>query len=229
MESFSRKVKPSNILDGLVTRLAVFPMPDNDYVMIEKKRCIRNHERESYLRSLGYDLEKISGELKAQKLVDYCYDYEEKLCQIAKLEGDETLDYFRKRIPVIMMRYALVRMVLRQLKDLLDGATLKVEKSDLDFARLIGDFCLEAQIYMFGSMVAEARQKERTAFLPRKILGSTRNGFNKLPKEFTAKDVVAAGLAKTESSARVFIMRLRKDGLVAVKSKGVYTKNIKAI
>ena len=229
MESFSRKVKPSNILDGLVTRLAVFPMPDNEYVMIEKKRCIRNHERESYLRSLGYDLEKISGELKAQKLVDFCYDYEEKLCQIAKLEGDETLDYFRKRIPVIMMRYALVRMVLRQLKDLLDGKPLKVEKSDLEFARLIGDFCLEAQIFMFGSMVAEAREKERMAFLPRRIQNSTRTGFNKLPKEFTAKDVVTTGLAKTEATARSLITRLRKDGLVEVKNRGTYIKKIKAL
>jgi hypothetical protein len=128
-----------------------------------------------------------------------------------------------------MMRYAIVRMVLRQLKEAAEGKPLKIDKSDFAFAKLIGDFCLEAQIYMFGSMVAEARQKERTAFLPRKILGSTRNGFNKLPKEFTPKDVVTVGLAKTEASARVFINRIRKDGLVDVKSRGVFTKNIKAI
>ncbi len=43
--------------------------------------------------------------------MDFCYDYEKQLADEARLEED----YFRKRIPVIMMLYTLVRMVLRSL------------------------------------------------------------------------------------------------------------------
>ena len=43
--------------------------------------------------------------------MDFCYDYEKQLTDEARLEED----YFRKRIPVIIMRYTLVRMVLRSL------------------------------------------------------------------------------------------------------------------
>ena len=114
-EAMSRKIKPSTVLDGLVTRFALFPMPQNDFAMIERRHAVRDHEREAYLRSIGLKLEQVQGELKCDRLVDFCYEYEKKLAEEARLEQDLCLDYFRKRIPVIMMRYTLVRMVLRSL------------------------------------------------------------------------------------------------------------------
>jgi len=228
-ESFSRKVKPSNVLDGLVTRLAVFPMPENDFQMIEKKRCIRNSDREAYLRTLGYDLERVHGELKVGKLVDFCYKYEEQLTQQAKLEHDETLDYFRKRIPVIMMRYAIVRMVLRQLKEAAEGKPLKIDKSDFAFAKLIGDFCLESQIFMFGKMVEDARAKEREAFMPRKLQTGVRDSFNKLPEQFTTQDAVEAGLGNNQNLTSKQVSRLIECGFVKRIKKGIYKKTTKRL
>ena len=114
-EAMSRKIKPSTVLDGLVTRFALFPMPQNDFAMIERRHAVRDHEREAYLRSIGLKLEQVQGELKCDRLVDFCYEYEKKLAEEARLEQDLCLDYFRKRIPVIMMRYTLVRIILRGL------------------------------------------------------------------------------------------------------------------
>ena len=213
-ESMSRKIKPANVLDGLVTRLALFLMPNNDFQMLERRRAVRDAGRETYLRSLGYKLEEVKGELPCSRLVDFCHDYEARLTQQASMEQDHCLDYFRKRIPVIMMRYALVRAVLRQLDDLLAGKPLEIIDSDLEFARLIGDWCLEAQVFMFGQMVMDAMQKEREAFMPRPFKMRTRELYNQLPEVFDYNDLVSLGLTKTKNNAGTTVRRWLKDGLV---------------
>jgi len=228
-ESLSRKIKPQNVLDGLVTRLAVFPMPENDFQMLERKHAVRNHERDCRLRQLGYDLEQVAGELRVPRLVDFCYQYEEELTRLARLEQDKCLDYFRKRIPVIMIRYTLVRMVLRQLEDARKGKELKVEDSDLEFARLIGDWCLQAQMFMFGQMVMDAQEKEEMAFVPRKYHTKTRSIYNALPDKITVSDIIKAGLAEKVKYAMVVLRRWEKDDLVETEDDATWTKKIQKI
>ena len=160
-ESLSRKIKPTNVLDGLVTRLSLFLMPEARHQMIERRRYHRDPDRECYLRSLGYKLEEVRGELVVPRLVDFCYDYERELTVRGDALDDSVLDHFRKRIPLIMMRHALVRIVLRQLDKARRGEPLEVEDSDLEYARLIGDWCLEMQLFMFGQMFVEADEKAR--------------------------------------------------------------------
>ncbi len=223
-ESMSRKIMPKNVLDGLVTRLVLFLMPDNDYAMLERRRALRNHERECMLRSVGYDLEKVSGELHVPRLVDFCYQYEEELTKRALVEQDRCLDYFRKRIPVIMIRYALVRIVLRQLEAAKKGEDLVVEDSDLEFARLIGDWCLEAQVHMFGQMVLDALEAEALAFKPRTISSDMMAKFQQLPKEITAKVLVETGVCKDNKAAGTYLARWQKGGLVKKNSRGSYEK-----
>ena len=149
-DAMSRKIRPATVLDGLVTRLCIFPMPSNDFAMIDRRRAYRDHEREAYLRSIGLKLEDIKGELKCPRLVDFCFQYEEELTRQASIEQDKCLDYFRKRIPVIMMRYTLVRAVMRQVDDLIAGKPLEIIDSDLDFACLIGTIVLMSQMACSG-------------------------------------------------------------------------------
>ena len=227
-ESMSRKIKPSMVLDGLVTRLVLFPMPSNDFAMIERRAAVRDHERECFLRSVGITLEQVRGELKADRLVDFCYDYERKLTDEARLEQDYCLDYFRKRIPVIMMRYTLVRMVLRQTGAARKGQMLTVDDSDLEFARLIGDWCLMAQIRMFGNMVMEAQEREKSQFVPRRRSSKIRDAFAALPKEFEAEKLVSNGLCRNIGNARVTILRWLNDGLIEKNDKK-YTKKFNEI
>lgn len=211
-DAMRRKIRKSTVLDGLVTRLCLFPMPASDYTMLQRSRNVVRHERDCMLRATGLQLEKVSGELECQRLVDFAYDYEQDLCEQARMNDDLCLDYFRKRIPLIMIRYALVRAVLRQLKELQRGEPFTIDDSDLEFARLIGDFTLEMQIHMFGNEVMEALQAEAAAFTPRRRADKTRQRFDRLPKQFTREQLMAEGLSY--QGAATAIRRWLKDGLV---------------
>ncbi|MBR1414950.1 MAG: hypothetical protein IJ570_03695 [Prevotella sp.] len=228
-ESMSRKIKPQTVLDGMVTRLSLFLMPSNDYQMLERRRYVRNHERECMLRQLGYQLEAVKGELRAPRLVQFCYEYEEELTRRARLEQDRCLDYFRKRIPVIMMRHALVRMVLRQIDALAKGEDLVERDDDLEYARLIGDWCLEMQITMFGQMVMDALEKEAANFTPRRMHTKTRSAYNQLPEQFTANDLVGADVAANLNAAKVTLYRWEQDGLIERTNDGKFIKKIKTV
>lgn len=223
-DALRRKIRKATVLDGLVTRLCIFPMPSNDYAMIERRQRIIEHERDCRLRSVGMDLEKIAGELHADRLVDFCYDYEVSLTEQARLNEDRCLDYFRKRIPLIMMRYALVRAVLRQLKELQDGQDLQIIDSDLEFARLIGDFVLEMQIYMFGTDVMEALEQQAAAFTPRRRSNKVKERYEKLGREFTLEEVKALMAGCSPKSSYTIIDRWKEYGIVKETEKGKYVK-----
>ena len=227
-ESLSRKIKPTNVLDGLVTRLSLFLMPEARHQMIERRRYHRDPDRECYLRSLGYKLEEVRGELVVPRLVDFCYDYERELTVRGDALDDSVLDHFRKRIPLIMMRHALVRIVLRQLDKARRGEPLEVEDSDLEYARLIGDWCLEMQLFMFGQMFVEADEKARGVFAPAKMHAATRQCYNSLPADFTAQTLIEMNLAKDANSARVKIARWLEKGLVEKTDNG-YKKKVERV
>ena len=227
-ESLSRKIKPTNVLDGLVTRLSLFLMPEARHQMIERRRYHRDPDRECYLRSLGYKLEEVRGELVVPRLVDFCYDYERELTVRGDALDDSVLDHFRKRIPLIMMRHALVRIVLRQLDKARRGEPLEVEDSDLAYARLIGDWCLEMQLFMFGQMFVEADEKARGVFAPAKMHAATRQCYNSLPADFTAQTLIEMNLAKDANSARVKIARWLEKGLVEKTDNG-YKKKVERV
>lgn len=226
-DALRRKIRPSTVLDGLVTRLCIFPMPSNDYAMIDRRRVVRDHERECYLRSLGLKLEQVSGELSGkgvEKLVDYCYKYECELTEQARLEQDRCLDYFRKRIPLIMMRYTLVRMVMRQLDAAIKGDDLVCDDSDLEFARLIGDFCLMSQMHYFGQMVMEALDSQTNDFEPRRRSTKVREAYNQLPTEFTTEDVMQMLGLKSLSIAGQTCRRWIADGIITAPKDRKYKK-----
>ena len=228
-EAMGRKVRPATVLDGLVTRLCLFPMPSNTYAMIERRQSVRDNDRECLLRQLGLWLEEVKGELHCERLVDFCYDYEKSLCEQARVEQDECLDYFRKRIPVIMIRYALVRMVLRQKEAALRGQTLVVDNSDLEFARLIGDWCLMAQMHLFGQQVMEALQREREQFTPRKRSTKIRDLYASLPDTFTQEDIKLQMPNTNRAYASNTVLRWLADGLVEKTNKRTYKKKYKEI
>lgn len=228
-DALGRKIKPSTVLDGLVTRLVLFPMPSNNFAMIEKRRAVRNHAYESKLRSAGVWLEEVKGEIKADKMVDFCYEYEKKLAEEAKLEQDLCLDYFRKRIPLIMMRYGLVRLVLKQKDKAIKGEPLDVTDNDLEFCRLIGDFCLMTQMHTFGQQVMEALEKEQKSFIPRKRSFKMREAYSSLPEVVTTEVLVANHIASNMKTASNTLQRWLNDGLVSRIDNKTYRKTYKEI
>ena len=232
-DAMGRKIRPGTVLDGLVTRLVVFPMPSNDYAMIERQRAYRDHERECLLRSAGIRLEQIKGELKCERLVDFCYDYERQLAREAAVEQDLCLDYFRKRIPLIMMRYTLVRMVCREAHPQAlpkgggnEALELTVTDSDLEFARLIGDFCLFSQMHMFGQQVMDALEAEKRMFVPKRRTEKMRQAYKQLPHEgITREMLVERGICKDTKIASTVLLRWLADKLVeSDPQQNIFTK-----
>ena len=230
-DALRRKIRPATVLDGLVTRLCVFTMPTNDYAMIDRRRPLVDNDRECLLRSLGLRLEKLKGELACERLVDYCYDYERELTEQAAMNEDRCLDYFRKRIPVIMMRYALVRAVLRQLPQLQEGKALEIDDSDLQFAKLIGDFVLMEQMYMFGNDVMDALEHQDAAFVPRRRANKTRELFDMLGHEFTRDDIKAVRPSIPPSSVCSLLRRWQCDNIVreSVGKQNTFVKLVNSL
>ena len=227
-DAMRRKIRKSTVLDGLVTRLCLFLMPSNDYAMIPKGRRLIEHERDYLLRSVGLDLETITGELSCDRLVDYAYEYERDLCKEAEGAKDKCLDYFRKRIPIIMIRYALVRAVLRQVKELKAGQPLQIIDSDLEFAQLIGDFCLEMQMWMYGNDVMEALQENVMGKAPKRRTGKSIALFEKLPKTFTLKEFQELTPELASSSRSVKLTRWVEDGVLEQQGN-TYIKKTRSI
>jgi hypothetical protein len=107
---------------------------------------------------------------------------------------------------------------------------LEVLDSDLEFARLIGDWCLMAQMHMFGQMVIEAQERENSAFIPRKRSTKVREAYASLPMEgLTAETLVDRGVSANVNTAYVTLRRWLEDGLVSSTEKGVYKKKYNEI
>ena len=135
-----------------------------------------------------------------------------------------------------MMRYTLVRIVCREILSAVANSSLftfhsslKVEDSDLEFARLIGDWCLMAQMHMFGQMVMDAREREMNNYVPRKRSSKVREAYAQLPELINTELLVSEGLAKNVNAAGATLRRWLADGLVAAANNNNYRKCFKEI
>ena len=227
-DAMQRKIKPATVLDGLVTRLALFVMPESNFTMIAHKRQASDHEAEVRLRTWGHKLERLWGELKCEKLVDAAYDWCDQRAREAAMENDTVADYFRKRVPMYIVRYGIVYNVLRDYdyiikQDPAKGIKLRINTQDLKFALLMGDFIYDMQIRQYGEMVRTALENQTRDFVPRQRQTRNAEAFDKLPQKFSIKDVqTVMGLSYTTAS--VFLSRAVKSGFVKRTKQGQYEK-----
>lgn len=194
-DAMQRKIKPGTVLDGLVTRLALFVMPSRNFEMLDPKPPMREHESEARLRAWGYRLEALHGQLHCQKLVDEAYAWCADMTREAEMNNDVVADYFRKRVPMYIVRYGLVYAVLDNIDRLeamqQQGQPLEVPitKKTLEFARLMGDFIYYMQIRQYGEMVRQALENQAKDFQPRVRQTLNSELYNKLPRCFNVKKV----------------------------------------
>ena len=106
---------------------------------------------------------------------------------------------------------------------------MSVTDSDLEFARLIGDWCLMAQMHMFGEMVMEAQERERSNFVPRKRSTKIREAYASLPEVLTTETLVSQGVASELKVASTTLIRWLDDGLVEKIDNKKYRKLYKEI
>lgn len=227
MDAMRRKITSATVLDGLVTRLALFMMPSSDYTMISKVTRRRDMEREHRLRAWGYRLDELSGELPCERLVDAAYDWCNEQAQMAAEEDDRIRDYFRKRVPLYMVRYGLVRAVLREYDEFKKTGKLNINDDDVAFARLMGDFIIYMQIYLYGNQVEQAMETVQRDFTPRQRRSKLVDHYKQLPTDFENSDLVAIGY--TRNSAKSILSRLCTKGIIKRLSNGKYRKMVDSI
>lgn len=233
-DAMRRKIKPATVLDGLVTRLAIFRMPEEHYTMIDRQAKTRDFNAESRLRSWGYRLETLKGELVCPQLVDLAYEWCERKAREAEMNGDVVADYFRKRVPFYIVRYGLVHAVLEnydrlsKLQDEGKPLTVPITKKTLQFAELIGDFIYEMQIRQFGEMVFNALENQKKDFVPRQRLSKHTEAYNRLPKVFTTEDVVNIFNCSSNAASQQ-CSRLKQRKYIKLLGKGKFKKLIMKI
>ena len=222
MDGVREKLAKGSINDGFVTRLALWVMPSNSYQMIEKSMGRKKVQKESPLEKWGYILQDFEGEIEVPTLVDYCYDWCARQCEIAALEDDQLIDYFRKRVPIYMMRYTIPRIVMREYDSYRRTGKWTVRKSDLAFAQLIGDYLMYIQIYLFGSKLENAKEKQLEEARPRQRKSKFQAFFESLGETFTREDIAVN--YKNENTTSSVICRLINAKLIKRVGKDKYQK-----
>ncbi|MGN1229192.1 MAG: BT4734/BF3469 family protein, partial [Prevotella sp.] len=227
MDGVREKLAKGSINDGFVTRLALWVMPSNSYQMIEKASGRKKVQKESPLEKWGYILQDFEGEIEVPTLVDYCYDWCARQCEIAALEDDQLIDYFRKRVPIYMMRYTIPRIVMREYDNYRRTGKWTVHKSDLAFAQLIGDYLMYIQIYLFGSKLETAREKQLEDARPRQRKSKFQAFFESLGETFTREEIAVN--YKNESTTSTVICRLINGKLIKRVGKDKYQKLVESL
>ena len=112
---------------------------------IDEVQMRKLQQAEFFIKNLYVD------KLDDEKLVDAAYNWCADRAAENDLEDDKTADYFRKRVPMYIVRYGLVHAVLRdyhylaKLAEAQKPLKLRLNKSDIDFGLLIGDFIYDMQ------------------------------------------------------------------------------------
>ncbi len=224
MDALRKKMRGGSITDGYITRMALWIMPSTDYRMITKNynSVMPDDEaekaRKSRIRRRVMEFDKIRVNITdCLRLSDFCYDWCNSQCEQARLEDDACVEYFRKRIPIYMMRYTLPRIIDRNLGKfahglLKPGERLDVLDSDIEFARLIGDYLMFISIYQWGEALLTAIEEDESLKKPRLRKTKFAQNYFKLPKTFVFNDIRI--YYATDASARDAISKLVRNGCI---------------
>lgn len=229
-DALRRKFRLNNALDGLTTRIAIFEMPVKRYVVNRLRTAkARDFDLEGRLRSWGYHLDKLHGELICPKLVEEAWAWLEEVSREAEENDDIVTDFFDTRITLYFVRYGIVHNVLRDIRYLEhlqnEGKPLKlrINKQDIEFGRLMADFILMMQVRMFGEQTWNALENEKQEFKPRERKSRYEELYKLLPATFDAAKVSEVfGVKKT--AAAQHLQRLEKRNYIKRIKTGVYKK-----
>lgn len=151
----------------------------------------------------------------------------------ARENRDLVADYFRKRVPMYIVRYGIVYNVLRDYDYLLkqqeagNPLKLRLKQQDVDFALLMGDIIFNMQLRQYGEMVRQALINQTKDFVP--ILRNTRNYevFNQQPNTFILKQAQEL-TGKNYQTASSWLARYVERGLLKRVKQRIYEKLLKS-
>ena len=237
--ALAQKFTLANINDGLCTRIAIAPMVEDHFKMIRRTDALTLVNRRSRLMSWAFEMQKLSGELPIEKLVDYTYDLCYRAAEDAEKNEDLVLDLLRCRavfyaqwftVPIIVTRAIEERRALAESNK--PGADLpsvldlcRVTDDDLRFSEVMFNSVIAWQDAYFGQMLQDSWENADKTFVPRVRRSKNADAFIMLPQEFTNVDVQKF-LDLDQNAANQQINRWLKAGYVESLKRGNFKKLI---
>ena len=207
--------KSDNIENGLSSRILVAEMPDSSFSKMPKFGR-RSAEDEAKIQEAVTRLRSHSGLIDTPRLRKAIEDWvEQKRVEAAK-DIDHVKDTYRKRAAVIGFRCGVIF-------HLLSGAKRET-KACLDFALMMGEYCLTQQIETFGEAL---RNEYINAGNECQRYGVNHSVFDQLAPTFSIDDLRALkrGFC-SESGIRMIISRWMHDGWISKTDRNHWSKNV---
>ena len=191
--SLEKKVNQRNFGSGLYSRLAVLPLLSEKFKMIPRMRKTKQLAKQTEtLTEWAYRMDKVSGELPIDALVDVAYDWTAAVMEMAKTTNNLAMSNLCKRVAYYGINVAVPFIIMRHWDSWEKDKSLPIDQTDKDFVTLIMDIQYYAQRLYFGRY-AENYFKERQADYNETAISSERTELQaslaKLPSLFTRKDV----------------------------------------
>jgi hypothetical protein len=224
--SLHKKFTLRNINDGLCSRVAIFLMERANFQMVRKN--VVDWKTNEELKTWGYKMEQLHGELPLERLIDHVYSLCELSAQEAEAAGDLVLDYLRKRAVFYATWFTIPRIIARQYDTFRKTGQLDITDDDLKFATLMYDAVIWFQDYFFGQMLQDSWDNAEREYVPRRKNSKNADAYRDLPEKFTAVDVKQV-LDIELSAAQQQVRRWLTHGFIERIKQGRYKKIIKEI
>ena len=227
--SVLKKVRGGDLDDGFITRLALWLMPPTKGKMIDYKGDqpvefddIRLAPEDMDIVKMCVELSELSGRIDCEPLVRAAWEWCDNQTDLAKLDNDDCREYFRKRIPLYMIRYTLPRMVCMQYEEFKKTGKLVVTEEDKEFARVIGDWLMFASIRQWGNKLMTTWESKAEENKVRERTSSFADKFANLPEVFGIEQLTP--LYSNKRSAQTAVCIMIKKGVVEKVGKNSWKK-----
>ena len=227
--SVLKKVRGGDLDDGFITRLALWLMPPTKGKMIDYKGDqpvefddIRLAPEDMDVVKMCLELSELSGRIDCEPLVRAAWEWCDNQTDLAKLDNDDCREYFRKRIPLYMIRYTLPRMVCMQYEEFKKTGKLVVTEEDKEFARVIGDWLMFASIRQWGNRLMTTWETKAEENKVREKSSPFADRYANLPETFSLEQF--SPFYSNKRSAQTAVCTMVKKGLVEKVGKNTWRK-----
>ena len=177
--------------------------------------------------SMCIELSELTGRINCEPLVRAAWEWCDNQTDLAKLDNDECREYFRKRIPLYMIRYTLPRMVCMQYEEFKKTGKLTVTEEDKEFARLIGDWLMFASIRQWGNRLLSTWETKAEENKVREKSSPFADRYASLPEVFCLEHLTP--FYSNKRSAQTAVCTMVKKGIVEKVGKNTWKKIVSNI
>ena len=196
--ALKNKVNPKNFGTGLSTRIAVIPMPDSNYQMIEYEEEENiDWDRIDRMKEWAYKLDTRMGQLSVKPLIRKLWEWTRDRMADAEEDQSKANEMLLKRVGYHAINYAAPFIDMRHWDSLHQEGRYwtgeyETDETDWKLVELIANIQYATQQFYFGKMAQDyfddINHDIQTNSGHRMM--KTIQGYNNLPDIFTREDVM---------------------------------------